>query len=108
MTDTDDDSFMIDGESIWPDYPPDYTRSGITLKLGCGACPEQYEAFTADGRLVGYLRLRHGAFRVECPDVGGTVVLKGHPEGDGAFTLEERQEWLDRSIDAILKWMEKQ
>ena len=94
--------------ALWfDDGLEDYTRDGITLKLGCGACPEQYDAFTADGQLVGYLRLRHGYFRVECPDVGGERVLEGNPEGDGAFMNEERKEWLDKSIDAILKWMEK-
>lgn len=93
------------GDSLWFDDPPDYERDGIALKCGCGACPEQYEAFTAYGRLVGYLRLRHGEYRVECPDVGGERVLEGRPEGDGQFTTEERREWLDRSVDAILEWI---
>lgn len=32
-------------------------------------------------------------------------MLEGRPEGDGQFMPEERREWLDKSIDAILKWI---
>lgn len=90
------------------DDTPDYTSRGITLKCGCSACPEQYEAYTENGQCIGYLRLRHGRFTVECPDVGGMRVLEGYPEGDGRFMLSERTYWLDRAIDSILDWSKSQ
>lgn len=83
----------------------DYQSNGITLKLGCGACPEQYDAVDEDGYQLGYLRLRHGRFTVECPDVGGDLVLKGYPTGYGQFTTEERARWLDEAIAKIKEWM---
>ncbi|AGC36151.1 hypothetical protein B7L88_gp137 [Rhizobium phage RHEph10] len=51
--------------------------------------------------MVGYLRLRHGYFRVEYPDIGGDVILDGHPVGDGCFDPDERDEWLNRAKTAI-------
>jgi len=83
----------------------DYESNGITLKLGCGACPEQYEAYNESGDHVGYLRLRHGRFTVECPDVGYDLVLEGRPEGDGHFMYEERTQWLEKAVTAIKEWM---
>jgi hypothetical protein len=82
----------------------DYQSRGIILKLGCGACPEQYEAFDTSGEHVGYLRLRHGHFTVECPDVGCEEVLNGRPRGDGVFEIDEREYWLEAAIAAILVW----
>jgi hypothetical protein len=62
----------------------------IRLEQTCIACPEQYDAFV-DGRQVGYLRLRHGHFRVHYPDVGGEIVYQSHPSGDGMFGDDERR-----------------
>jgi hypothetical protein len=85
----------------WP--PPDeWTINGVTLKLTCAACPEQYDAFKG-GRQIGYLRLRHGSFTVEHPAVGGRVVLEGTPEGDGIFEHHEREMWLTRAVEALLR-----
>lgn len=39
------------------------TAGDIELRQTCAACPEQYDAYL-NGELVGYLRLRHGHFRV--------------------------------------------
>ena len=44
----------------------------IELVKTCGACPEQYDAYF-EGYQVGYLRLRHGTFRV---DYGFVVVTQ--------------------------------
>lgn len=42
----------------------------IILKQTCFAYPEQYDAIDGiTGERVGYLRLRHGHFTVEVPDV---------------------------------------
>jgi hypothetical protein len=79
--------------------------SKIKLVLTCGACPEQYDAFDETGRMVGYLRLRHGSFRVDCPDSGGTTVYMAQPDGDGIFTDDERDYYLRHAVAAILKWM---
>lgn len=72
----------------------------IRLRLTCGACPEQYEAFIGDVQ-VGYLRLRHGSFRVDYPECGGETIYEASPEGDGAFEDHERDYYLRFAVDAI-------
>ncbi len=69
----------------------------------CGACPEQYDV-VRDGKQVGYLRLRHGTFRAECPDCGNeTVLITSEVEGDGIFDCDERDFWLHNAVEAIDK-----
>lgn len=77
------------------------TAKDITLVETCGACPEQYEAFIAD-KQVGYLRLRHGHFRVDFPDCGGETIYSAYPAGDGSFTDKERPYFLKKARQAIL------
>lgn len=72
----------------------------IVLKLTSRACPEQYDAYLGD-RQVGYLRLRHGYFRVEYPDVGGEEIYSADPKGDGSFWEDERDYYLRFAVDAI-------
>lgn len=74
---------------------------GIELVMTCGACPEQYDAYNEQGRMVGYLRLRHGYFSVEVPDCGGVTVFEAEPQGDGSFDGSERNMFLKAAIDAI-------
>lgn len=74
----------------------------IKLVLTCGACPEQYDAFL-NGEQVGYLRLRHGEFRVDFPDSGGEMIYRASPKGDGIFERDERDYYLRFAVDAILK-----
>lgn len=77
--------------------------SKIQLSLTCGACPEQYDAFL-DGKQVGYLRLRHGWFRVDFPDCGGeTIYESGDMRGDGCFDEDEREYFLNEAKLAIAK-----
>lgn len=73
----------------------------ITLRLTCGACPEQYDAFDENGKQVGYLRLRHGYFRVDYPECGGEAIFEGTPSGDGCFEDGERDHYLRCAVDAI-------
>ena len=76
--------------------------NGVRLVETCFACPEQYDAFIGDEQ-VGYLRLRHGFFTVEVPDAGGREVLCEQPDGDGRFTDEERDLYLNAAVAAILE-----
>jgi hypothetical protein len=75
--------------------------SDIRLEKTCGACPEQYDAYLGAER-VGYLRLRHGHFRVDCPECGGETVYEAEPNGDGIFEHDEREEYLALATAAIL------
>lgn len=77
------------------------TPDDITLELTCYACPEQYDAYDPHGHQIGYLRLRHGAFTVEMPDVGGRLVYEAEPQGDGRFTDEERPRYLLAAKQAL-------
>ena len=77
----------------------------IKLILTSEACPEQYDAYLGD-RQVGYLRLRHGYFSVECPDVGGVKVYSASPAGNGRFDSDERDYYLRFAVDAIERWVE--
>lgn len=76
----------------------------ITLVRTCWACPEQYDARDENKKLVGYLRLRHGRFQVNCPDVCGTTVYIAFPKGDGIFDHEERELYLKEAIKEIQKF----
>lgn len=71
--------------------------NGITLEQTCGACPEQYNAYK-EGENIGYLRLRHGYFRVDC---GSETVYEAFPQGDGCFTEDERDYYLTEALKAI-------
>jgi hypothetical protein len=71
----------------------------IKLVQTCGACPEQYDAYL-DGELLGYMRLRHGGFRVE---YRGEVIYRGDPKGDGCFEDSERIKFLNIGCRAILE-----
>lgn len=73
----------------------------IILKMTCSACPEQYDAFLW-GKQVGYLRLRHGSFRVDYPDCGDETIYTAEPEGDGSFEDHERDKYLRFAVKAIL------
>jgi hypothetical protein len=74
----------------------------IRLVLSCAACPEAYECFVGD-KHVGYLRLRHGGFTVDYPDVGGERIYEARPSGDGCFDEDERDYYLRFAVDAILR-----
>lgn len=75
-------------------------QSGVRLVLTCPSHPEQYEAFLHD-RQVGYLRLRHGMFRVDYPDAGGETIFEALPQGDDMFTDDERDSYLNMAVSAI-------
>jgi len=67
------------------------------LDKTCGACPEQYDVYL-DGVEVGYMRLRHGFFTVECQ---GEEVYSASPNGDGEFEDDEREHYLNEGCKAI-------
>lgn len=70
----------------------------------CVACPEQYDVFYNEAR-IGYLRLRHGRFTAEYPDVGGITVLICYPpdDCDGMFCDDEiRVHYLAMAVQACL------
>lgn len=79
-----------------------YELKDIILEETCGACPEQYEAYIGD-RNVGYLRLRHGYFRVDYPHHAGEVIYEAEPKGDGMFEDDERDFYLTKAKEAILE-----
>jgi hypothetical protein len=65
-------------------------------------CPEQYEAFDEEGNQVGYLRLRHGRFRVDYPQHSEETIYEAKPKGDGVFGDEERDFFLQQAFNAIV------
>lgn len=83
------------------DYPEDLL--GCRLIRTCFACPEQYDVFYEDQQ-IGYLRLRHGAFRADYPDCGGVTVYEASPQGDGVFEDEEREQYLLEAVIAIMDY----
>jgi hypothetical protein len=84
-------------------------RRPPTLKLvmTCEACPEQYDVFHEDGSMCGYLRLRHGHFRVEFPDCGGEQLYSANTKGDGSFDDDEREYHLRAAMNAIYRRLEQ-
>lgn len=75
------------------------------LICSCIACPEQYDVLL-NGKQVGYIRLRHGHLRVDCPDCMDETVFKGEPKGDGMFDDDERAYWMDLCLSAISKYVD--
>jgi hypothetical protein len=77
---------------------------GLDLKMTCSACPEQYDVLQ-DGRVVGYLRLRHGYFAAHMAPDGeidwDDTVYWADTEGDGVFDPDEREYQLSRALTAI-------
>ena len=88
------------------DWPENLTINEHTLVCTCMACPEQYDVFNSNGSKVGYLRLRHGNFRADCPTVGGTTVYSSKTKGDGVFSEDERIAELTKAIQEIKKHWE--
>lgn len=88
------------------DIEADYVIDGLALVQTCGACPEQYDVFNGRGQNVGYLRLRHGRFSVDCPF--GNEVYSAHPEGDGIFESNERDHYLRKAVKDIKKELKKE
>jgi len=91
--------------------PPDYVFDNLEFIGTCGACPEQYDVVLLknDQRFqVGYVRLRHGRLRVECPDVWGKEVYSCSFDDDwkGRFDdEEERLDYLEKAAEAIQGWL---
>lgn len=73
----------------------------LTFVQTSPACPEQYDAVDEAGQQVGYLRLRHGRFRVDYPHNGGPTIYEAQPQGDGLFEDEERGFYLEQAYQAI-------
>lgn len=77
----------------------------IRLEMTCAVCPEQYDAFDQDGKLIGYLRLRHGTFQVECPECGEDTVYEAFLDyQQGNFYDGEREKYLDAAKRAIARY----
>lgn len=78
---------------------PERTILGYDLFRTCLACPQQYDVYLND-KEVGYLRLRHGSFRADCP-YGTTVYYTEDSKGDGIFEEDEEEFFLTEAIKAI-------
>lgn len=77
----------------------------LRFELSCFTyeSPEQYIA-VFQGQQIGYLRLRHGEFRVDYPDCGDeTILYSQEPQGDGCFEEDEREYFLMKAKKAIVK-----
>lgn len=82
--------------------------NGYKLVKTCGGCPEQYDVYDIHTtERVGYLRLRHGYFRVDCPSCGETIVYEACPNGDGSFEEGERDFYLNKAVQKIDEYCEK-
>ena len=78
----------------------------LMIEQTCDICPEQYDVYHDDEQ-VGYIRIRHGAMTVKCPDVGGKVVLCEMTDGDGGLTFKERPERMFRALNAITRYVKE-
>lgn len=111
------DAFLIagfdteDGPCLWWAKPKAESKEGemllttdeVELIKTCDESPEQYIA-VFQGQQIGYLRLRHGEFRVDYPDCGDeTILYSQEPQGDGCFEEDEREYFLMKAKKAIVK-----
>lgn len=84
--------------------------NGCFLKLTCTSYPEQYDVFLGDedGEQIGYLRLRHGYFRADYPNVMGYEVYGVDLDsgvrygGRGEFDDYQRLHYLTEAVNALL------
>ena len=74
----------------------------VRLIKTCEAYPEEYDAYLGTVQ-IGYLRLRHGLFTVNYPDVGGEEVYWARPKGEGYFDKDERKHRLWLAVDALMR-----
>jgi hypothetical protein len=90
------------------DYPEceELLIDGYRLILTSVACPEQYDVFNSQNEQVGYLRLRGGAFRADCPTCGGATVYESRTSGDGIFDSGERLPQITAAVAAIKSYWE--
>lgn len=80
----------------------------LTVDKTSLSCPEQYDVYYKD-EVVGYLRLRHGVFKVEFVDKRGRFeeIYTAYPKGDGMFLEEEREEHIKKALEELDKYMTK-
>lgn len=88
-------------------WPENREIEGLRLVCTSPACPEQYDVLDAEGKQVGYLRLRHGRFRADYPDCGGETVYVSNTKGDGVFIKEERIPELTNAVRKLLERRDK-
>lgn len=82
---------------------------GYTLNRTSYACPEQYDVFDSNKKKVGYMRLRHGFFRVDILyPIRQTIYSSDEMHGDGIFDDIEREHFLKQAILALDKQIKKQ
>ncbi len=81
-----------------------FSAEDLVLNMTSGACPEQYNVML--GRVqVGYIRIRHGMLRVDCPECGGSTVLETSVRGHGYLEDDESEEQLLLCREAIANWV---
>lgn len=68
------------------------------------AYPEQYGVFDKNSNQVAYMRLRWSYFSVRVPDVDGEEIYHAYTDGDGHFTDEERNFYIESAKIAIRKY----
>lgn len=76
---------------------PNYTFDGLRFVETCFMCPEQYDVFDSNFKLVGYVRLRHGNLTCEYPACGGELIYEHTFPTDtwkGSFDYDERYNYL--------------
>ncbi len=110
----------LDQFSTWADGTPTDTvqeqfatpslvmPEGYELVMTSLACPEQYDMLNETGQTVGYFRLRGASYTVHAPECMGDLVFDHYWDDDpwkGSFdTDEERREFLQKGIDAVLRY----
>ena len=74
--------------------------SDINLIKTCEACSEQYDAYNSKtNEKIGYLRLRGGRFTVQ--NANEEVIISAYPLGDGMFTSDEREGYLNMAKEYL-------
>lgn len=98
------DVSIPDYESRVAEIPGFLCSRSYKLEVSCSICPEQWDVYDLLDNRVGYIRLRHGDFRVDYPDCGGKTLIDlcSGEYGDGGFNDEEtRSKYLLMAVKAI-------
>ena len=83
-----------------------YNRACLSLVLTCDSHPEQYDVLL-NGQIIAYIRLRYSSLTVECPDVGGEIIMHKFVQGGGEFLASERMPIMAAVLNAIMEHIRK-
>jgi len=87
--------------------PGSFDYKGMRVRNTQLVNPETYEVFKRKEH-IGHMRVKHGRFAVYSPPIGTSIVYEARTEGDGNFSVKERERLLFAGLEAIMTHPKKE